>query len=340
MQRPTIRNLSKKEKEKRWAQHSASNRSTPKAKPSRQAPKTGLAPCSVSYRQVLANPFDAPPSCIPINPAVMTRKAKYFIRGAMATQTGSVAGAKGFGYVMATPRIANDNSSTWGLYHTEGSSQADVLNMTSIGVVKVNTNCEYPLADFATNKVMMRVVSRGIRIRYSGAQLSMSGTVYALEHPNHQSLVGKSTSDIAKFESCKITQVTRQWTTVVWQPKDPKEFQFSDSNDYSVGGHVDMAIIVQTAGGSDLDLPFEYEYFINVELIGELVHGKTRSDVDITGSSKVMASLGQTNPTVFDTISNYGFSAAGSLMGASAVGGLAAVRRFNNPNGYNGNSYV
>jgi hypothetical protein len=197
-----------------------------------------------------------------------------------------------------------------------------VTSATDPNLFDFDHNGDYRLIDFTNNDIMGRVVSSGIRVRYSGTQLNLGGTLYCLEQPSHQTLVGFGISDLLAFDRCKTVPVSRQWTVCTWQPVTASEFNYTDLVSEPAGtAHNNLCIAIMSEPGNT----FDWEYFINFEVIGDKARGKTvsHSAVDLTG--RIIAEVGQLPTTYFDAIANGVSSAIGPALGTianSAVRGI------------------
>lgn len=250
--------------------------------------------CLRDYTYVLANPFDGVPSCVPMLPALHSRKLKVFARGIMHTQT-----ADGFGFVLANPNnMAGDVTS---VHYTR---PTDTYTTLSNLALSSSTNSPYTTGDFTSNAVSGRLVACGLRIRYIGTTFNQSGSARAIEHPDHQNLHGFSWAGLGSFDKVQSAPVTREWIVCTWQPITPKEFHYTTSAAVqdTATNHDSLAIAVQcdsTIGHS----PFEWEYFQVFEAIGMSVRGKTPSHIH-PDTPQVIARLSQQPTSWFDQVAN------------------------------------
>jgi len=289
--------------------------------------------CAIEYAKVLVNPFDAPPTCLPWPPALRSRKVKSWSKGTFYAQDGLTSGTPGFGYIAVKPTMAGDNGFV--IHTTKDSITSSIQSSTGLGVTVVSNNSVYANADFTSDGVNGRIVSVGLKIRWAGTNLSMNGSAVSLEHPTHQSLLTNTFTSLRAWDRARVVPVTRDWTTVTWQPVRPGDYSFSEGTAQPAGSdHYNMAIVLSMASGAASELgPFEYEAVINYEVVGNNVQGTTISHTAIDSSSKIISAVGQAPTEYFDLAANstamQGLSlGVGTLLQKAipALGGLAFQR--------------
>lgn len=276
--------------------------------------------CLSEYRKVLINPFDEPPSCVPWVPALPSRKMKNWAKGSLTAST-----SRGFAFVTVAPHLAH-NSSVQPIVWSTGSYANSVIETNPLvaGIDSARFNTPYTANDYNNNFINGRVVSMGVRVRYIGSELSRAGRLIALEEPNHQSLNGKNAASLLEYPRAKSVPVTRDWTATTWQPVSPSEFAFTDGSDYVNGGHYCLGIVIE---GATPDTVFEFEAFINYEVIGSIVTGVTPSHSNVQGTGHVLAEVGQMPTTFFDSVSNgfmNGVGHVGRYLGTQAAYAMGA----------------
>jgi len=232
--------------------------------------------CLAAYVACLADPFGKPPSCVPIFPALPSRKCQSFTRGTFN------AGIDGHGFIMARPSAAYDIN----CLHTSAVGFSFATYTTVNAVAAVN-NSSYTNASFGAtaglNKV--RFVSCGIRVRYADTELNKSGSIKCLQSADHTNLNGADNWVINdSYQETANFPMSRKWIACVWTPQEPDEMDFgtgSAPTEYSLGIHVTGVTLAQ----------YEYEYFVNYEVIGRNAGVKTPSEA----SPWVDAALGYIN---------------------------------------------
>lgn len=298
--------LNKTEKEQRWKAYLASQKKNTKTSSRNQKPNLGpLSPqdeCLANYAASIANPFDTPPTCVPVFPTPMSRKVKYFARGTLAT------GTSGYGWIIFAPLRAVCSSNSFS-YTDNVYTQTNNSNFVNsgTGIKQGSTNAEFAATAFGSDsdELKFRLVSAGIRVKWAGTTLNRGGTIRAMCSVNHNDMSSyESYESLGDYRVCKIVPVREGWTDICWTPVERHELDFSN-------GSTDdrtLAIAIQTPTGG-VTAPFDYEVVGNYEIIGALAPGKTPSYT----SSKTESFLGSLNApswlnfeTVGDVVRDYG----------------------------------
>jgi hypothetical protein len=166
-------------------------------------------------------------------------------------------------------------------------------------------NSELSEADFSTSKVQGRVVGCGLRIRYTGKQVDMNGTVYALEEPSHLNTTALTINDLRGYDRVKTKSFNREWTVVTWQPVLPSETTYST---FALGASeptTPLIILIECQGApAGTTYPFEWEWYLHYEVIGSGARGKTQSHIAPVLGPRVTAALQQAPTTLYDDVSN------------------------------------
>lgn len=252
--------------------------------------KKDLSPCAREYAAALANPFDTGPvACIPDFPVLLTRKAKYFAKGNFQTGTG------GFGFVTMTPEYFTSDAPVAGaslVRFTDATYAATMVTIIGGGVNAGLSNSDYAAATFGAAAVLAeyRVVSAGLRVRYAGTELNRGGDMFALHEPNHQSLAGATSTVMRGYLESITCPVVRTWTNVLYKPVLLTDTQYKNTFPTMTTTNVDfnnyMCIAVQAADAL-VSLNFDWEAYVNVELNGRNIQGRTPSLYDPVGFAAV-----------------------------------------------------
>lgn len=277
-ERKSIRNLSSAEKAKRWKQHQ-SNANTSRKRPAQQSKKAPRqAPvdaCLSDYAKSSLAPWNEITPCVPRFPGLPSLKQKFFVRGTMNT------GTAGVGFVMAMPWASNqDLSTTSGACRYSTSTYATSFLNYNSGLGGTNAaflNSPYTNAEFDGESLSCRIVSAGIRIKYIGTVLDKGGVIYAVQQPDHESLDGKSVESLSAYDKVRAISVGNEWVGVTYTPIRAEELEYND-NPYPKSVK-DYLAIVAVAPDPAKTLPFAFEYYVNVELIGSGARGKTPTPV-------------------------------------------------------------
>lgn len=243
------------------------------------AEHVAFSDCAKKYAESLANPFTGPPdACMPDAIPIPSRKMRVFVRSVFTT------GALGFGFVVIRGSAANDVNVC---RHSEATYTGGVIATSGLGVTPLTNNSDYTSAEFGATQdlLKMRIVSLGLRVRYIGPELNRSGQMVLLEEPNHNSLDGLSFGDLASYQSAKIVPVDRQWHSVLYSPKLLEEVEYTRG--HCPASCLDNIVVAVQGVDPTLALSFEYQYYVNFEIIGVNARGKTPSHSDPSGFSAV-----------------------------------------------------
>ena len=260
--------------------------------------------CAKHYTETVLNPFDTPAgACVPVLPCLDSAKRKIFARGTALVQS------NGFGGICANTCMANDLPC---VYYTTGAGTGESIINTTI--VNGTNNSELSAVDFSDSGVQGRVVGAGLRIRFTGKEIDMNGTVYALEEPSHLETLNMTVKDLLEYDKVKTVPFNREWTVVTWQPVLPPETAYSTNAWASPFPAPDknqpLILLIQCQAGSGPDgtLPFEWEWYLHYEAIGSQARGKTTSHVAPFVGTQAMAALQKAPSRLFDDVSNHKIS--------------------------------
>jgi len=255
--------------------------------------------CAKHYAQTVMNPFDTPAgACVPSLPCLDSAKRKVFARGVGACESA------GFGGINCATCMSSDGNS---VVYTTGVSTGGggATSLQTANTASKGNNSELTDSDFTNKLVQGRVVGCGIRIRYTGKQVDMNGTVYALEEPAHLKTTAMTIEDLRGYDRVKTMPFSREWVVATWQPVLPEETTFSTSSYGTLAPSTPLIILIDCQGApAGTTYPFEWEFYLHYEAIGSAARGKTRSHVSPLLGPRVTAALQQAPTTLFDDISN------------------------------------
>lgn len=270
-----------------------------------------LSPCARKYIDSLIDPFEGPgDACVPMFPSFPSLKLRVFSRGTVTV------GTSGVGFVLAQHTPANDVDN---VFITGGGYAGVTITSAAAGVTAARNNSPYLATDFGASqgKAQNRVVSWGIRVRYTGTRLNMGGTIIALHEPDHQSLNNFTEANLLAFERAHRFAVTdTAWTQVCYQPIATDEFNYLGTG---AAGNPYLGLFIKSTSQNT----FEYECYLNYEVIGSNVRGKTPNDVDPQGTLVVTGALTQVNDGQIDRrLVNMSSGKASSHMIPALVGAI------------------
>lgn len=242
---------------------------------------TRVADCTAKFALAQRNPFVAYYSnisevCMPDSVVLPTEKGRLITKGSGAT------GTTGYGFVIGNPYcVTNDGAP---MAATSGASimaAATVINTVAANVSSYNESA-YTNADLGANNVEYRICGYGLRVRYTGTQDTMGGTVYAYRSPSNTDIGGETFNSISPLPETQRYPLSRDWVTIVWKLASPTDMDFATST----GGVYTMGLLIQSPNAAQT---FDYEAVVFYELVGQNVPQKTKSDSDPTGFGAVQA---------------------------------------------------
>jgi hypothetical protein len=246
--------------------------------------------------------------CIPMFPALMTRKFYAFARG-----TGGILNAGDVFYIAFAPmRLGNNapgntNADYAVLFNNATAAFAAEAFPTmdtgaAYGALGSSTlNTDYSLADLLlVNNVGIegRVVAAGLRFRYVGSDYLKAGLCVGVTEPNHQSLSGITNVEAGKMESyytCTVHDISKkkndEWFQINYSPVLPEEFDFRGdpiaNGTYATTQGYDNHFMGALVTGLPIGQNIEWEAITHFEAVGAKVRGKSKGDADIVGTMVV-----------------------------------------------------
>jgi len=228
-----------------------------------------MVPTTANFAKVYSDPFTKESARIPVFPIVSSQLERFFCSGS------SVANAQGYGWITVTPSFTMTN--VGGVAVSTAASGNSILssNWDTIG-----TSSPYKAGDFAegTGYFSARIVSAGIRIRYTGTTLNSSGQVYCFQ----MSPLGTSNASLTIPEIKQIPGYKQyafnnsNWHTLTRHVMSTEDtwfmnynptldrFEYANSDNSSDDNNNRLGIIFLAYPGAS----FDWEYVVHVELIG------------------------------------------------------------------------
>jgi len=305
---PKYSSLTNKEKNLRWRQHRASMGNTFTRKVDNT---TGLAvsalvhtfpPCAIHYLQALEDPFHlTAPACIPDLYAIPSKKFKGVIKQSFQT------GGNGKGYCIFAPHVKCNNRD---LVIATNATYAASTIVTAGTTVDEHKMLMIPYADTAfadavTPGVHARVVGQGARIRYTGPEISRSGTITAFREPDNNNLGGLTIEEIRTALTAKSYPVSREWIYINYRPTNPDEYQYSTSartpNNGGASQNWSLGFIltgVTDSTGAPGSGSFEFQVISHIEYVGSAIDTMTHTHSDINAMSQIRNVASLTSSTM------------------------------------------
>ena len=263
-----------------------------KAAVAKQLMRNSFSECGRKYLTAAVSPFsaDAVGACTPIVPSRPSLKVTARTYG---TFVGSGAGG-GPGFLIVTPCIANDDVVAIGTNSgyaggnnviVTGANATQRINFEAGDLPYTRAQLLSGTAD-APPSVRGRIVSVGVRVRYTGSQLNLQGSILAFVSPTHANLNKQSFSEIAQRNGCFRGPISRDWTEVSTIAIDQEELEYVRSNQstvktlYPFSNHQQLeATDYRNNGGAPIvfcvtggtEAPYEFEIVQHIEYTGEAV---------------------------------------------------------------------
>lgn len=155
---------------------------------------TGLSACAMKYAEAIANPFSqrAIGACIPTFPSPDSSKQTSMLRSvSVVIGTSGVGGcwfAPSTAYNVATAACTTASYSGTSLSLPSVEVAGDYTMVYPSDMSHGYTNFSPTVPDM--NSLKSRAVSYGVRVKYTGTQLNMGGTIGGFFEPSHNVLTG------------------------------------------------------------------------------------------------------------------------------------------------------
>jgi hypothetical protein len=228
----------------------------------------------------LIDPFNVHGVGLPTSPAVPSLKAWVFSKGSFSTQANSQ------GYIGFNP-YAGVTSDLPTVFYTDGSGAVTSMpGAIAAGVLGATTNSPYLSTSYGANEndSSWRIVSAGLRVRYTGTTLNKGGSLVVVSHPTHNSIVGATDPEMLAYNTSKRLPVNDVWTCLVWCPAIGADFQFRQA---VPAGVPTMGVSVEAPSATVVT--FAFEAFINFEVNGRTIRGQTPTMQDPVGFAAIQA---------------------------------------------------
>jgi len=223
-----------------------------------------VLPCTLNYARALADPWGAhklsSDVCIPDNQSLPSFKYAVRNRGVFTI------GTQGFGFVLCNPYLGGVNFSTAKFlkYSTSAlvtPSLPDPAN--TVGVVNLVSSS--PLTDgFKT-----RLVTAGLRCRYTGTELNRGGQAIAYRSTSGPIVDGNNDDHleyqtdltaVAALERAELMPNNRQWIGTVYAPPSSELMVYTEPDpNYAINASDEgylMAVLVTGTPGNTFEFDF------------------------------------------------------------------------------------
>lgn len=249
-----------------------------------------ISHCAAEYLRALLNPFTGPLACVPVPPAIESRKVRSWVKASFAIGSG------GFGFAFASP-IASITTSQFCCYASTSAYAGSVMTQGGVGVQGYLSNAQFVNGDFGNslatpNLAQARIVASGLRVRYTGTELNKSGLIYPWHHRTNGDLENEGINAYYAFQGSEPFQVTRNWTCITWSPKTVADWTFSGPL---------ANITVQPIGIMISGVPgntYELEFTTIAEITGPFVGAMTPTHSD-ANAFQAMQEISAQDDSVF-----------------------------------------
>jgi len=203
-----------------------------------------MSECALKFACAVANPFSAMAQgcCLPTAPARPSQKVTCYTRGIGNVGTG------GFGYLLVSPCLSNNNAFayvTGSTYAGSGSDQFQPFSATAdvlkTGVSAVNmTNIPYTTTQIWRNNISNvgtvvsgRIVSVGVKVTYTGQLNTTSGVISSFYDPAHLNTVCGLTANTLfnRKETVICPTVPGESCFISMTPTQPSEFGYGNTEE-------------------------------------------------------------------------------------------------------------
>jgi len=182
-----------------------------------------------------------------------------------------------------------------------GGAGIPVLNSATAGVNAVSPNSDYVSTSFGV-ALQCRLVSMGLRVRYSGTELNRGGRVILLEDPEHASLSGTNLATLLANEKAKEHRVGENWITLCTTgPTMPQEYDYQPTATFPLTNSTPLHYLAAYIRSAAVQQVFDVEFFWNWEIIGNNARGKTMSEADDAGVGVVLGAIKSVNDNQLDS---------------------------------------
>lgn len=246
-----------------------------------------LSGCAAHYASCIIDPFNAPHgACIPSELLPLpSEKHSITTRGTLNL------GTTGFGYILVNPNLASDGVVAVTTTAASVGGTATALNaFTNLTSVTLGAG-PATAATITAGGFQGRVVSYGVRARYSGALNNRNGEAVSYEDPDHQNL---QTNTFATIQSDQqgthknITNSSNEWQVQFSYsgPVAPGDVQFqAQQTPLNIIANAKIGGLLISGAAGDL---WAYEIVSHLEFVGNGTTERTASHADPQGMAHVV----------------------------------------------------
>lgn len=245
--------------------------------------------CTKDYATALIDPWTVKmPPCVPDNVTLPSFKFGGRARGTF------ILGTKGVGWVLVNPYMCYNNVDYYGFVTDATYTGATVVGGGIPGVNPFASDSPFERGDFGDDLNQSRLVGAGVRVRYTGTEITRSGQCISFRSPTNSDFVGtgKTASQLLTYKESSSNPVDRDWHYAVYRPATPADITYH--NPITLGGN--FALLVAVFGGQP-GQSFEFDAVSWFEVVGNNLPNLTKSHSDPIGMAAVSMAMPIIQPT-------------------------------------------
>jgi len=244
-----------------------------------------LSTSALMYAAALRDTKNADLTCVPSQyPPIPSTKYKMWTKGAASV------GSAGWGAIVVDPgygvcsdlQCVSVSSTAWA-----GSGQLPAT-MTAAGMVPTVNNGPFVSGQLSSQSLQARLVGCNLTVWPICAELDLQGELYAITHPDNESLLNMTVAQINGYPTSLRFPVdsSRRSITLSWSPTKPEDV------DFNIMGHHQPSMAIIFTGKAATSNWLAYEVYWIYEYIGSTAAaGKSISYADPAGFSAVLTTL-------------------------------------------------
>lgn len=255
-----------------------------------------MYPSTLAFGKIYGDPFLKENARLPVLPILPTKMLRTVASG------NGIFNSSGVFYITTSPglTVTSNFNSVW--YSNNSASPPFIDRNTETHPIGVATmKSPYTMSDFeygSENGLSFRLVSLGIRVKYTGTVLNASGTVFMAQTNPRVSMDGYTTDDIKKMQGFKEYPFrSGKWHPLIrhlTQENDKdfiqqtaNSFVYSENNTASLEGQNYLSLIAIGTPASTV----EWEVVAHFEICGPLLEDRAVGHVDSKGTETIVNSF-------------------------------------------------
>jgi hypothetical protein len=251
-----------------------------------------ISRCTKMYAMALTNPWDLPEApCIPDLITLPSYKVGFRARGVMQIGSEGVGWITANPYAFGQPKGSGDPQIPAGAFTDQTYGQNDYDPSAASGVIPYYNDSPFNSSDVGVNGYQYRPVGCGIKIRYTGTEITRAGRVICARQPvNTNFPPGYKAPDFLKIRETTTNPAERTWHYSSFRPA------LATDTAYNNTGIVSECLIVYVDGGT-VGQSYEFDYIAWFEAIGQPLPQMTASHSDPNGMAATLQALPTHQPT-------------------------------------------